>query len=807
MNIRSILALSFFLLATSVAAFAQSASKSVTVSGFARDSTTGEALPFVSVVLKRVADSSLIAGTVTDTTGRYSMNVAGGAEYLLEISYAGYTPRRQRLFVGSLSDFLEVPPVSLAEEGRAIGEVTVSAARTDGVSARMDRKTYAVADNLTQAGGSVLQAMQNLPGITVQDGRVALRGNDKVIVLVDGKQTALTGIGGQTGLDNLPASAVERIEIINNPSARYDANGGAGVINIIYKKSRQTGFSGKAGLAGGLGALWEREENLPGIRPQYARTPKVNPSLALNYRTEKTTLYIQSDYLYTETLNKNEFITRTYDDGTVIDQQVKRNRNTHFLTSRLGADWSPNARNSFSLSALYGFEKIIDRGDQPFFNAATDVQMRLWQFLEDEKKHTVTTSSTWNHKFLQPGHTLSAALSYTFHREDEKYFFDNILPTYTGRDAFALISDEHVADATLDYVRPLRYGRIDGGAKFRYREIPTNMQFFPGLNSPLDAASGGPATYREVIPALYANYVFESPKWEAEAGLRGEYVRLDYTVKPNHPVYRSDGYTYLQPFPNVRLAYKLTDRARIAAFYNRRVDRPNDVDIRVFPKYDDAEIIKVGNPSLRPQFTNSLELGYKNSWGKGSVYGAAYYRFADGTITRIATTVPGSPLIYAVFQNAGHSTNTGVELVLAQTFYKAISANLNLNGYRVVIDAFSVLNKYPVASPFSAPRQEVFSGNAKLNIVAHLPRALDVQATAIYLAPDIIPQGTIAARYSVDAGVKKSIQKGKGEVFLNATDLFNTLVPRREIQGIGFRYTSADYYETQVVRVGYSLKF
>jgi outer membrane receptor protein involved in Fe transport len=381
------------------------------------------------------------------------------------------------------------------------------------------------------------------------------------------------------------------------------------------------------------------------------------------------------------------------------------------------------------------------------------------------------------------------------------------LPTFTGADSFKLLSDEHVGDWTVDYVQPLKYGRVEAGAKFRRRYIPTNMQFFAGLNSPLDTNAGGRATYSEIIPALYGNYVFENQKLEVEAGLRVEYVNLRYEVNPNHNTYKSDGYRYGQPFPNLRLAYKLNDNNRLSFFYTRRVDRPNEVDIRIFPKYDDAEIIKVGNPALRPQFTSSYELGYKTAWNGGYFYSAAYHKEMRATITRIASIVPGSTLIYNIFQNAGRSRNTGVELMLSQNLEKWATFNLNLNGYRNTIDAFTVINRYPVINTFYADQQQLFSGNVKVNGLFHLPRQLDAQFTAIYLAPDLVPQGRIDSRFSIDLGLKKIVQKGKGEWFLNATDVANTLRIRREVQGEGFRYVSTDYYETQVVRLGYGYKF
>jgi outer membrane receptor protein involved in Fe transport len=460
-----------------------------------------------------------------------------------------------------------------------------------------------------------------------------------------------------------------------------------------------------------------------------------------------------------------------------------------------------------TISGLFGSEKIIDRGDQPFFNGDLSQQERLWQFLEDELKTTIMATANYQHKFIEAGHLLNIGFNYTFHREDEKYFYDNILPNSTGTDAFKLLSDEQVYDFNFDYIKPLKYGRIETGIKFRNRNIPTNMQFIPGRNSVLDTNAGGWATYKELIPAVYSNYIFENKKWEAELGLRIEYVKIQYDVNPNHIVYKSDGYNYTQPFPNLRLAYKINDNNKVSIFYNRRVDRPNEVDIRIFPKYDDAEIIKVGNPALRPQFTNSIELGYKTNWENGSLYNAIYHRFADGTITRISSTVPPSNLIYATFQNVNKSYNTGIEMVLAQEISKMYSFNINLNAYRNQIDAFTIENKYPTKHTFSADQQEIFSGNVKLNNTFHFPKSIDAQLTAIYLVRDIIPQGKIKSRYSLDLGIKKAVQKGKGEMFVNATDLLNTMIIRKEIIGQGFTYTSNDYYETQVIRFGYSYKF
>jgi outer membrane receptor protein involved in Fe transport len=456
-----------------------------------------------------------------------------------------------------------------------------------------------------------------------------------------------------------------------------------------------------------------------------------------------------------------------------------------------------------TFSGLFGSEKIIDRGDQPFFNADLSKRQRLWQFLEDELKTTVMASSVFRHSFKEAGHLINLAFNYTFHREDEQYFYDNIIASGTGTDAFKLLSDEQVFDLTGDYIKPMKHGKAEAGFKARIRSIPTDMDFRPGLNSILDLDAGGWANYREIIPAIYGNYVIEKQYWEAEMGVRMEYVSINYDVNPNHRTYKSDGYHYTEPFPSLRMAYKFDAGNKVSFFYNRRVDRPNEVDIRIFPKYDDAEIIKVGNPGLRPQFTNSIELGYKRSWPGGSLYTAGFYRFSDGTITRISSIVPGSPLIYAIFQNAGKSRNTGLETILDHKFTSRYSFSLNATVYHHEIDAFSVSNRYPREHQFTSDQQSIVSGNIKWNQFLRGSNGWEFQTSVVYIAPDIIPQGKIYARLSIDAGLKRSFRNKKSECFLNATDIAGTFSIRRKIYGAGFFYTSNDYYETQAVKIGY----
>jgi hypothetical protein len=385
-----VLSRSLLLLAALFAArlSAQSAPVAVTLSGRVVDVDTKAGLPFLTLQLRTARDSAFVSGRLSSETGAFTFTGIKPGTYLLLTRAIGYQPIRQRVLVGELSTFLDLGLVTMRRETQALTGVTVTA-EADGVAAALDRRTFTVADNVSQAGGSVLQAMSTVPGVTVsQEGTVQLRGSDKVAVLIDGKQTALTGFGSQTGLANLPASAIERIEIITNPSARFDANASAGVINLVLKKQEQRGFNGTVGFTGGAGALWEKRENLPTIRPQFRGTPKLNPSLALNYRSGATNSFLQADWLHSPTLNKNEFSTRTYDDGTVIIQQVKRNRRTDYGTLKAGVDHAFGNRNTLNVSGLFNREKIIDNGDNPYFDGSLQNRYRRWRLGDVSRDHS-----------------------------------------------------------------------------------------------------------------------------------------------------------------------------------------------------------------------------------------------------------------------------------------------------------------------------------------------------------------------------------------------------------------------------------
>lgn len=777
------------------------------VSGVVRHQQSKELLPYVNVVLTD-SEGTFLTGTITNEKGIFTLEGLSTGDYSVKVSFMGFEEQVLPLHIGRLNNFLDLGTITLAESTTELEEVTVTATRME-VASAMDKKTFAVEDNLSQQGGSVLQVMQNLPGVTIdRDGKIFLRGSDKVTILIDGKQTAITGMGSQSGLDNIPASAIASVEIINNPSARYDASGMAGIINIVFKKEQEFGWNGKAGLTLGLGALGEKEPNLDGIRKQYRYTPKVNPSFSANYKQEKTNFFVQADLLYHKQMMKNEFTERIYDNGETVIQQFLENRTQPIYNIKAGIDYNPNKRNIFTFSALFNYREYTDLGDIPYNNANGE-RLRLWQYYENEVNQTLFATITHKHSFNQPGHSLTSSFNYSFRRKDEVFNFTNKLydPTSLGTDTTSLLADENIFDLTVDYSKPFKSSRLEVGTKQRARIFPNNIYFNPGENTILDPNLAGSAEYREMLSAVYGTYIYELKNFELEAGLRIEYANVDYLVDPNHSVYESTGFDYIDPFPSVRATWLINDNSRISVFYNRRVDRPEEKNLRTFPTYASPEILSMGNPNLQPQFTQSVELGFRQSWNGGYLYSAAYHRMSTNLLTKIITEVPSTTRLAEVNQNADKGQNTGIELVLNQQLGRGLRLNANGNIYRNKIDAFSIVNAYPSNISYSGEEQSIVSGNAKVNLTANLLKDTEFQITGTYLAPDIIPQGKILARYSIDAGLTKKIQNGKGELFINASDILNTLVMRYEIEGTEFSLRSDDYYETQVVRVGYQYRF
>jgi outer membrane receptor protein involved in Fe transport len=780
------------------------------LAGRVLDDVNGSPVAFASIVVEHAETGERLSGALTGEDGRFTVQGLRPAGYAIDVSFPGYYAVQISVLVSELNDAYDLGEVRLVREQTFEETVTVTAEAIR--AAGVDTQVYRLDEGPAQSTGTILDAMRNLPGVTVdQDGRVSLRGSDQVAILIDGRQSSLTGFGSQRGLDSVSAANVEAIEIIHNPSASFDAAGMAGIINIIYRQERELGLSGDAGFSLGVGQFTRQRADLPTELGSYAANEKLTPSLNLAYNTGSVRSFFQGELLVQDDLPNNEFTTRTYDDGHVIESQVPENREQYHYILRGGADWRLDAANAVTISGIYDFETHTDRAQVPFILQSTGERERFWFWREKEDTGFANVSVDWKRQFAAPGHELDVNVQYTRGWEDEAYFLNEESPVRVGTDATHLVAAENTLPISIDYTRPLRSGRIELGGRVQRRWLPITYTVDRGMQSVIYQGLGDFSDWDEDIVALYGNLVRVTPRYSIEAGMRIEQTSVSYTIPEENIYYEgSDAYDYFEAFPNVKLTYRLTPANRLTLAYNRRIDRPGEPELRIFPKYDDPELLKVGNPFLRPQLTNAVEAGFGHSWAGGSGSVAVYHRDASDAFQRILAIDDSNPsydVVNRIYENAGNSRQTGVEVLFEQRVREPWRVSGGVNWFRNDIDAFETTLLFPVPRPFALAASTDDTWDLTLNNRFELPRAVELQAGVIYYAARNVPQGRERSRSSVDLAATWPIVDERAELLFTFTDVFNDFAVEREIDGQGFTALYQNFLETQAATIGLRVRF
>ena len=779
------------------------------VSGRVVDLTDGSPIALASVVIETVETRETVSATLSAEGGRFRVPGLPPGEYWLYISSSGFEVAKSDLRISPLNrayDLGSIPLRRLPTFGEEI-KVTGETVRTVAI----DSQLFRLDEGAAQSTGSLLDAMKNLPGVTVnQEGKVLLRGSDQITILIDGKQSSLTGFGSQRGLDSVSAANVESIEIIHNPAASMEAAGMAGVINIISRQEQQLGFSADAALNLAVGQLSKQRQDLPTEIGSYSNNEKAIVSLNLNHNNGKVRSFLHGEYLVQHDLPNNEFSTRFYDDGRVIESQVPENREQVHYIVRAGADWKIGDSNVFSLSGIYDFERHEDRAQIPFILSGTGETLRFWFWREEEDTGFANISLDYKHAFPTAGHELRVNLQYTRGWEDEVYFLNEISPVRVGTDVTDLAAEENTLPLSIDYVRPLANGRFELGSKVQWRWLPIGYTVERGHKSVIYEGLGDASEWDETIIALYGNLVRIQQAYMLEAGVRVEQTEVAYTIPEENIYYEgSDKYDYLEVFPSVKLSYRLGARNRLIAAYNRRIDRPGEAELRIFPKYDDPELLKVGNPFLRPQLTNVYELGLERSWSKGSVRTSLYQREIDDAFLRIFAIDESNPdydIINRIYQNAGNSTQTGLEVVLEQQITGRWRVSGSVNFFRNEVDAFETVLLFPTRRPLSFAASQDDTWNLTLNNRIRLRDSGELQLSYIHYAERNVPQGRQRARSSLDLAAVWPLPNRRVELLFTVTDIFNDFAVEQEVDGNGFTALYQNFLETQVATLGLRLK-
>ena len=786
------------------------AQQGATVAGRTVDSTSRAPLAMVTIVLVNAATRDTVSGTLTSGDGRFLIRGLVPGRYTVATRFPGLGPAERSLLVSALNSSYDLGDIPVARLQSLAGvAVTADAIRT----AALNSEVYRLGEGATPTTGSVLDALKNVPGVTIDpEGNVLLRGSTRVAVLIDGRPSSLTGLGTQRGLDNIPAGNIEAVEIIHNPAARFDAAGMAGIINIVYKQERRTGFSGDASLSLGMGTFSRQRADLPTELGSFSRNEKVLPSLNLNYNSSRARTFLHYEALIQHDLPNNEFHTRFYDDGRIIESQVPENRKQTQTIVRLGADLGVGTANVFSISGIYDVETHTDSAQVPFILRSTGQRERYWFWRERESTGIANVAFNWKRAFRTPGHELNVNLQYSRNWEDEAYFLNEVSSVRTGTDATHVLAPENIVPLTIDYTRPLPSGRLELGAKLQRRWLPVTYKVNRGNQSVIYPGLGDFTDWDEDIVAGYANLVRVKDAYTLEAGLRVEQTGVTYTVPDENIYYDSgDAYDYFEVFPNFKLTRALGGSFRIIAAYNRRIDRPGEPELRIFPKYDDAELLKVGNPYLRPQLTQAMELGVGRGWSRGSVTTSAYRRDIRNAFTRIYAIDNSNPnydIINKLYENVGRATQTGVQVVAEQQIASPWRISGSVHWYVHDIDSLQTTLLFPTARPFSiGPSSDAtwdFTVNNRFRVSGG---GQEVQLSFINYAARNVHQGRERARSSLDLSASWPLRNERGDVTFTFSDMLNNFGLRRDIEGDGFNVLYENLLETQEARIRIRVRF
>ncbi|RPD48496.1 TonB-dependent receptor [Hymenobacter sediminis] len=757
------------------------------VSGTLLDQANGQPLPFTNVVLLRAQDSSFVAGAETLENGRFQLEKLGLGDYLLKASAVGYKGFRRSVSLTSATPSVQLGTMKLTPTATQLAGVTVQGERA-AVQESLDKKVINVEKDLSSVGGTAVNVLQNVPSVTVAaDGTVSMRGSSNITILIDGKpsNSANSGAGGNR-LEQIPASAIERVEVVTNPSARYDAAGAGGVLNIILKKQKKDGWNGQAVL------------NV-GTRDKY------NTSLSLNRRTGKLNLFgsldLRDDH-YRSRMWSDQYTTlegqelRTYQQGNNLRHQQN-------YSGRLGLDYTLPANQTLTFTVEPNLNRGNNTGRQlATLSGATDARIGS-TFGVKEAVDNIDASMdyrrTWDaHK----GRELTANAVYTYLDADVVVAQRN---TEGAEDLREWKQDLqvglHAVGGQVDYVHPLgEKARLDAGLKTQYQTNEGTDDFLrqqndgPGFDRLADRSYQ--YTFQEYQQAGYLTYQQEVGKWRMQGGLRAEYTNTNGEVLNGNGPFKL---SYLNLFPSATVERTLpTADQRVKVSYSRRLNRPNFMQLLAFPLYQDQRTYRIGDPSLRPEYINALELGHQITMGQASLTSTLFFRHTDNTIQRLvrvdeeATRLYGAGAVITAqyVDNFGQATSYGAEVSLNQPLAK---------WWRLTASGSLFQNTVTAATGNEANRR-VVSGTARvMNSFTPTPK-LDFQLTGNYRAAAVTAQGRIAPVGSVDIALRQRLFNDRAALTLRVSDIFNTQRNRTESYTENFR---AEYYNKWESRVGY----
>ncbi|WP_418513770.1 TonB-dependent receptor domain-containing protein [Corallibacter sp.] len=731
------------------------AQNDVTISGIVYDKETKQPLEYATVSFFNKAENRIATGGITDENGKFNISVASGT-YNVSVEFIGF--EKITLNNQNLTTDKNLGSIGLSAGSEALDEVEIIAETTT-VDIKLDKKIYNVGKDLTVRGGTVSDVLDNVPSVSVDvEGNVALRGQDNVRILINGKPSGLVGLNSTDALRQLPAESIERVEVITSPSARYDAEGTAGILNIILRRSKLQGLNGAITANAG----YPNQAGLSGN---------------INYRTGDFNFFNTTGVSYRESPGESTTETEYFngdDPNSFLNEYRDFDRERKGINTNFGVEWY--ITDSASLTGAVFYRKSDDddltTNQSHLINGLGEASNSTRLEFETEDDKTIQYSLNFDKQFNgNSQHKLTADFQYENSNENE---FASIQQNYIDSERVTTYQSEDRVLLQADYVHPLNESsQFELGYRGNFNTSDTDyaLELNNGSGFVLDRNTSNNLIYKEYVNAVYAQYGNKiKDKFSYLLGLRMEDTRVTVEQLTSNDLEKKN---YTGFFPTINLGYELTENQSLTLGYNRRIRRPRSRFINPFPSRSSATNLFQGNPDLNPTYSNSFDFGYLNKFGKLTLNSSIYFQHATDVFTFITidsgttTIVDGVPVpvVLSTPVNLSSEDRYGFEFTLTYRPTKNWNMNGNFNLFQSSTEGTYNNVVYD---------NENLSWFVRFNNKYTLPGNIDWQTRLFYRGPREDAQNKSKGMFSTDMAFSKDLFNNNASIALSVNDLFNS---------------------------------
>ena len=752
-------------------------------------STQGEELIFVKCALYN-SDSTLIKGTETDLLGKFKLTNIAVGNYFIKFDFIGFNTKFILVSIDKEGVVKNLKTIVLERENIQVTDGIVITAEKRLIETRVDKKIYDPSQDLSTQGGTVEDILRNVPSVEVdENGAISLRGNSNVTILVDGLPSTLTS----GNLDALPANSIERVELVTNPSAKYDPDGTAGIINIVLKKQKLRGVNGSLSLNAGTG-------------------PVLNGNINFNARNEKVNFFFSYGARHYEGY-RNSFSYWDTDLGDTLLELNQLREGTDLnqnQNARIGADFTLKNKQtlSFSLNGNIGLrERTGDQINNRLYNANLN---EYWNRLSKDPINRKSIDFTLNYqkKFKNKNGNLKLSANQSFGQTDTEGFYEERYFTNAGneyRSAFLQEinnkSNNNVLTVALDVTKKLqKESKLEYGAKYIGRSLDKTAysESYDTLteNYNPDLNLNNQFVYDEAIFAAYGIYGQQIKKFGYQVGLRLEQALTEPRLITTNENYENNYFSF---FPSANLLYKLKEAHTITLSYSRRINRPSARTLNPFPSFSDPLNLRVGNPDLNPEYINAYELVSQRDWKKVNLTSSLYVRHTISQIQRIKEFYDNGTSA-VTYKNLDDAYNYGLEVIGVYKPFKWWRNLISFNGYGIRIQ--------DDGSTPNLVNNNGFSWNVKLNSsFTFWDNSTIFQISTGYVAKRITAQGWVKPRRGLDLSAQRKFFNNKFAAGIRVADLFDNQGFEYQVEQGNLVQNSEFKWQTRRVYLNLSYRF